>query len=89
MSVHDFSMSSNANHCIHVPSWRGSITSAHLCQSASAPSHGHLQVQPQSTSSMAICHAESVNLMYSKWRVIRLPSEGLNIISELSHSLLW
>ena len=60
-SVRYSPLSSDSTPRIRVPARRGSITSSHLFQSASAPSHGHIQ-QTRSASSMASRRAASVSL---------------------------
>ncbi|KAF9077026.1 hypothetical protein BDP27DRAFT_1209653 [Rhodocollybia butyracea] len=70
-SVRHSPMSSDATQRIRVPPRRGSITSAHLFQSASAPSHSHLQVQARSASSMASRRAESVSLTDDRDATVR------------------
>ncbi|KAJ3741581.1 putative HMG1 protein [Lentinula detonsa] len=50
---------------------RGSTTSSHLFQSASAPSQSHLQAQSRSASSMASRRAESVSLSDDRDATVR------------------
>lgn len=55
---------------IRVPTRRGSITSSQLFQSASAPSHGHIQ-QTRSSSTAASRRAESVSLSDDRDATVR------------------
>ncbi|KAE9409933.1 putative HMG1 protein [Gymnopus androsaceus JB14] len=69
-SVRHSPLSSDSTQRIRVPARRGSITSSHLFQSASAPSHGHIQ-QTRSASSMASRRAESVSLSDDRDATVR------------------
>ncbi|KIK67764.1 hypothetical protein GYMLUDRAFT_155078 [Collybiopsis luxurians FD-317 M1] len=70
-------ISSDSTQRIRVPR-RGSITSSHIFQSASAPSHSHFQSQSRSASSMASRRAESVSFSDDRDATVRRRRKASN-----------